>query len=223
MSAAIVLEEDAPEPVLNAVERVSEMCFGLYMAITFAGAMSVVTPGGGEVRTMVVTALGCNLAWGLVDAVMYLVRTITERGRTLNLALAVRAAPDAASGRRAVGRALSQVASQLVSDAEIEAVRLRIVALPALPERPHLYARDALAAVAIFLIVVAATFPIVLPFIFIADVGTAKWVSRIVALAMLFMGGRSLGRHAGYGGWRTGFSMMGLGAAVIVAIMALGG
>jgi len=40
---------------------------------------------------------------------------------------------------------------------------------------------------------------------------------------MLFAAGRSLGRHAGYGGLRTGFSMMGLGAAVIVAIMAFGG
>ena len=211
------------EPILSPVERVSEMCFGLYMAITFAGAMSVITPGGNEVRTMVVTALGCNIAWGLVDAVMFLVRTITERGRTLNLALEVRGAADAAGGRRIVERSLSQVASKLVSEAEVEAVRARIVALPSLPESPHLFSRDALAAVLIFLIVVAATFPIVLPFVFIADVGTAKWVSRIIALAMLFAGGRSLGAHAGYGGLRTGFSMMGLGAAVIVAIMALGG
>ena len=47
---------------------------------------------------------------------------------------------------------------------------------------------DALAAVAIFLIVVAATFPVVLPFAFFSDVAVAKWTSRGLSLAMLFAG-----------------------------------
>ena len=216
-------EGGAGEPLLSPVERVSELCFGLFMAITFTGAMTVITHGGGEVREMVITAFGCNIAWGLVDAVMFLVRTLAERARTLNLALAVRAAPDAAAGRQHVERALSSVASKLVTDAEVEAVRARIVDMPALPERPHLFRRDALAAVLIFSIVLGSTIPIVLPFLFTSDVALAKNGSRLVALAMLFAAGRSLGRYAGYGGLRTGFSMMGLGAAVIVAIMAFGG
>jgi hypothetical protein len=222
-TTAVGTEATGSEPLLSPVERVSELCFGLFMAITFTGAMSVITPGGGEVRAMVVAAFGCNIAWGLVDAVMYLVRTLTERGRTLGLALAVRAAADAETGRRHVQRALSSVASRLVTDAEVEAVRARIVAMPALPERPHLHRRDALAAVLIFFIVLGSTVPIVLPFAFTSDVGMAKNGSRLVALAMLFIAGRSLGRFAGSGGLRTGFSMMGLGAAVIVAIMAFGG
>ena len=223
MSATTVeAEGTAGEPLLSPVERVSELCFGLFMAITFTGAMTVVTHGG-EVREMVITAFGCNIAWGLVDAVMFLVRTLTERARTLNLALAVRAAADPAAGRRHVEHALSSVASKLVTGTEIEAVRARIVGLPSLPERPHLHRRDALAAVLIFLIVLGSTIPIVLPFAFTTDVALAKNGSRLVALLMLFAAGRSLGRHAGYGGLRTGFSMMGLGAALIVAIMAFGG
>ena len=214
--------ENAGEPLLSPVERVSELCFGLFMAITFTGAMTVIAHGG-EVREMVITAFGCNVAWGLVDAVMYLVRTLTERARTLNLALAVRSARDAESGRRQVERALSSVASKLVTATEIEAVRARIVAMTSLPERPHLFRRDAWAAAFIFFIVLGSTVPIVLPFAFTTDVALAKNGSRLVALMMLFAAGRSLGRHAGYGGLRTGFSMMGLGAAVIVAIMAFGG
>jgi len=50
---------------------------------------------------MFVAALGCNLAWGLVDAVMYLVQTITSRGRTLTLALSVRTS-DAQTGRKII-------------------------------------------------------------------------------------------------------------------------
>jgi hypothetical protein len=216
-------EEDAREPVLSTVDRVSEMLFGLFMALTFVGAVSVATAGREEIRTMMVTALGCNLAWGLVDAVMYLVRTITDRERARNLVRSVRAAADAATGRKLIEQSLSPIVPGLVSAAEIEAVRARLVALPTMPEQPHLDSDDLLAALGIFLIVVAATFPVVLPFVLIRDVGTAKFVSRGIALAMLYFGGLALGRHAGYGSWKVGLAMVGLGAGLVLAIMALGG
>jgi hypothetical protein len=223
VSAGKDFDTEGREPILSPVDRVSEMLFGLFMALTFVGAVSAATSGRDEIRTMFFAALGCNLAWGLVDAVMYLVRTIADRGRMLTLFVAVRAAPDAETGRRHVERALSKWASSLVSPAELEAIRARIVALPSLPERPALHREDALGALGIFLIVVAATFPVVLPFVFLDDVGTAMVVSRLTALAMLFVGGLALGRYAGYGSWKTGFIMMGLGTAVIVTIIALGG
>jgi hypothetical protein len=223
MSEEKAAEGQARKRYLSPVDRVSEMLFGLFMALTFVGAVSAATAGQDEIRTMFITALGCNLAWGLVDAVMYLVRTITERGRTLTLMQAVRGAPDAQAGRRLVASSLSGTAAGLISEAEIEAVRSRIVALPSLPDRPHLHRDDAIAAVGIFLIVVLATFPVVIPFIVFTDVGAAMLASRVLALAMLFLGGLALGRYAGYGSWRTGFVMMGLGVALVVAIIALGG
>ena len=51
----------------------------------------------------------------------------------------------------------------------------------------------------------------------------AKNVSRAIALAMLFFGGLALGRYAGYGSWKVGFMMAGLGTALVIAINALGG
>ena len=216
-------DKKSRERVLNPVDRVSEMLFGLFMALTFVGAVSVADQGDAQIRTMFIAALGCNLAWGLVDAVMYLVRTITDRGRLLTLVRSVRSAADAEGGRKLIEGSLSQVAAGLVSSTEIEAMRGRIVALTSLPPRPKLNRNDLIAALAIFLIVVAATFPVVLPFVMFEDVGTAKNVSRAVALAMLFAGGLALGRHAGYGSWKVGFLMAGLGTALVVAINALGG
>jgi hypothetical protein len=216
-------DKKSREPVLNMVDRVSEMLFGLFMALTFVGAVSVADQGDAQIRTMFIAALGCNLAWGLVDAVMYLVRTVTDRGRLLTLIRSVRSAPDPESGRALIEGSLSQVAAGLVSSTEIEAMRGRIVTLTSLPPRPKLNRDDLIAALAIFLIVVAATFPVVLPFVMFEDVGTAKNVSRAVALAMLFAGGLALGRHAGYGSWKVGFLMAGLGTALVVAINALGG
>ena len=70
---------------------------------------------------------------------------------------------------------------------------------------------------------VASTFPVVLPFMLFDDVGTAKNASRAVALAMLFVGGLALGKYAGYGSWKVGLLMAGLGTALVIAINALGG
>ena len=216
------IDKESREPVLNVVDRVSEMLFGLFMALTFIGVVTVAGAGRDEVREMFVTALGCNLAWGLVDAVMYLVRTVTERGRRLTLVRSVQAA-DAEGGRRLVEDSLPQGVAGLVAQAELEAIRGRIAALHTLPTRPRLNGDDLLAALAIFLIVVAATFPVVVPFLLIQDVGVALTVSRGISLLMLFFGGLALGRYAGYGSWKVGFMMAGLGTALVAAINALGG
>ncbi|HYP85036.1 hypothetical protein [Variovorax sp.] len=210
--------------VLDPVDRVSELVFGLLMALSFTGAVSVADAGREEIRTMFVAALGCNLAWGLVDAVMFLVRTITARGKSITLLHAVRAAgPDVRAGQALIERSLTRTVSSLVSAAELEAVRSRIVAMPDVPARPQLDGSDLLAALAVFLLVVVSTFPVVLPFALMNDVAAASSTSRAIGLAMLFLGGFSLGRHAGYGGWRAGIKMAALGTLLVVAIHALGG
>ena len=211
------------EPVLSPVDRISELLFGLFMALTFVGAVSVTEAGQDDIRAMLAAALGCNLAWGLVDAVMYLVRTVADRGRLITLVRSVRSAPDAETGRRIIEGSLSKTVASLLSAAEIEAMRGRVLALPSVPERPKLKANDLLAALAVFLLVVASTFPVVLPFVFIQDVAVAKSLSRGIALVMLFLGGLALGRYAGYGSWKVGFMMAGLGTVVVMAVMALGG
>ncbi len=221
MTETNYIDKESREPVLNVVDRVSEMLFGLFMALTFIGVVTVAGAGRDEVREMFVTALGCNLAWGLVDAVMYLVRTVTERGRRLTLVRSVQAA-DAEGGRRLVEDSLPQGVAGLVAQAELEAIRGRIAALH-MPTRPRLNGDDLLAALAIFLIVVAATFPVAVPFLLIQDVGVALTVSRGISLLMLFFGGLALGRYAGYGSWKVGFMMAGLGTALVAAINALGG
>lgn len=223
MSSKSVIEREGREPVLSPVDRVSEMLFGLFMALTFVGAVSVAEAGRQEIRAMFAAALGCNLAWGLADAVMYVVRTVTDRGRLLTLIHSVRAASDPQTGRRLIKSSLSRVAAGLVSDAEIERIRMRLIVLPSVPERPTLKGEDLLAALAVFLIVVAATFPVVLPFAIIDDVRAAKVLSRGIALVMLFFGGLALGRYAGYTSWKVGLMMAGLGTALVAAIIALGG
>jgi hypothetical protein len=135
------------EPVLDTVERVSEMCFGLFMALTFVGMVSATQDPGiaDPARAMFVAALGCNLAWGLVDAVMYLVRTVTDRGKRLTLAALVRKASPA-TAIDALRSALQPGLRSLVTATELEAIRSRL-AEHELPDRPRLHADDYLGAI----------------------------------------------------------------------------
>ena len=105
---------------------------------------------------------------------MYLVTTITDRGRSLTLVRSVRSATNAETARSLIKESLSKPLAGLVTDTEIEAIRERIVASPSLPKRPKLKSEDLLAALAVFLIVVAATFPVAIPFMIIDDIGLAK-------------------------------------------------
>ena len=66
--------------VLDPIDRVSEVLFGLIMVLTFTGSLSVAEAGRDNVRTMLIGALGCNLAWGIIDAVFYLMGCLAEKG-----------------------------------------------------------------------------------------------------------------------------------------------
>ena len=208
--------------LLDPIDRVSEVLFGLIMAVTIVGSLAIATAGRNEVRTILLAALGCNLAWGLVDAVMYLIRTLTDR--TLNRTLARRMnGTDPATGRQLIEEALPAEVRAITGPAEIEAMRMRLLAQP--HRRGAVLGRDDyFAAAGIFLLVVLATFPGALPFLLTQDFALAMRISRGITLAMLFVAGFVLGSHAGHHRpVMTGFWMMLLGAVLIAAVIALGG
>lgn len=216
-------EPERREPVLNTVDRVCELCFGLFMALTFIGAVKAVTAPEDAGYKMFIAALGCNLAWGLADAVMYLVRTLADRGQRLKLALIVRREQDQAVAVRALRGALPETLEPFVDDAELERIRARLAAVPTLPARANFVRDDFIGALGIFLLVVLGTFPVAVPFLIVKDLATALIASRILTLAMLFIAGFALGRYTGAGAIRAGFAMIALGVVLTVAIIALGG
>jgi len=67
--------------VLEPHERISEVLFGLIMVLTFTGSLSASEAGRAEIRTMLIGALGCNLAWGVIDAVLYVMGNLAEKGQ----------------------------------------------------------------------------------------------------------------------------------------------
>lgn len=85
-------ERTTSRRVLDPIERSSEIMFGLIMALTFTCTISVATSTRADVTTMLAGALGCNIAWGFVDAAMYLLAQIVERERRRSFVTEVAAA-----------------------------------------------------------------------------------------------------------------------------------
>ncbi|HEY4803855.1 MAG TPA: VIT1/CCC1 transporter family protein [Paraburkholderia sp.] len=216
-------EPEQRAPILNTVDRVCELCFGLFMALTFVGAVKAVTAGVDEGYKMFFAALGCNLAWGLADAVMYLVRTLADRGQRLKLATTVQQERDQALAVRALRHALPDTLETLVEDADLERIRARLAAATTLPPRANFVSADFVGALGIFVLVVLGTFPVALPFLIVKDVTTALIASRVLTLAILFIAGFALGRYTGAGAMKAGFVMVALGVLLTMAIIKLGG
>jgi VIT1/CCC1 family predicted Fe2+/Mn2+ transporter len=209
--------------VLDPIDRISEVLFGLFMVLTFTGTLSVIDSGREEVRSMLTAAIGCNIAWGFVDGVMYVLRNLVVRGRSARLMRAVRRTAQPEKAHRLISSEVGGLSGAL-GPAELERMRQWVVAQPVPDTQGVRVTRlDLRGALAVFLLVFLSTFPVVLPFIFIADPGTAKRVSAAVAIAMLFLCGYSWGRYAGLKPWRTGLVMVLLGLVVEAIVIALGG
>ena len=209
--------------VLDPTDRIAEVLFGLIMVLTFTGSLSVAQAGRDDVRAMLIGALGCNLAWGVIDAVLYLMACLGEQGHNLSVYRAVRDSSDLKTGRRLVADALPPVVASVLEPADLDRMRERIMGLPAPPARARLRAEDWRGAVAVFLLVFLSTLPVVVPFLLVADATRALRISNLIAVAMLCAAGVAYGRHAGQSPWLVGVSMVLLGAGLVAMTIALGG
>ena len=213
----------ASKRVLDPVDRVAEVLFGLIMVLTFTGSLSVADAGRDDVRTMLIGAVGCNLAWGIIDGILYLMGCLAERSRRLMTVRAVRAAESPERARALLAAALPPDIASIVEPDELEGIRMRLARLPEPPAHARMAKEDILGAAAVFLLVFVSTFPVVIPFIVMREVMPALRVSNAVAVAMLFMTGYTYGRLTGYRPIGMGMSMVVLGAALVGITMALGG
>jgi hypothetical protein len=209
--------------LLDPMERISEVLFGLIMVLGLTSSISVAKAGQGEVHTMLIGALGCNLAWGIIDGVFYLLSCLSERGRGIMALRALRKATDSREAERIIAGALPPLLASAVSPTGFEEIREKLNQLPDPPVRLRPTKGEWLAATGVFLLVFLSTFPVVTPFLFISEPRLALHISNGVAILMLFLTGYAFGRYVGRPAWRAGLWMVVLGGALVGITKALGG
>jgi len=212
-----------PIGFLDPMERISEILFGVIMALTFTLALGVETADHLEVRTMLIGALGCNLAWGIIDGGVYLITRVNSNGRKIAMLRAIRETADNLAARRILADATHPALTSSLSEEQLDATRRFLRQMPKLPDRPALTNHDWFGAAGLCLICFSSTFPIALPFLFIGDAKLALRVSNVVAVVLLLLCGYVLGHRSDLSPWKTAIAMVAFGAVMVGVAMLLGG
>ena len=209
--------------VLEPADRASEVLFGLIMVLTFTGSLSVAESGRDDVRAMLIGALGCNIAWGIIDGIFYLMLCMAEKGKALQTLHAVRGATDPERARLLIAEALPSAVASVLEPGELDAMHQRLKQLPEPPAKARLHRDEWLGSIGVFLLVFLSTFPVTIPFLVMREALPAMRVSNAIAIVLLFLTGATFGRLSGRNPWLVGLSMVVLGAALVAMTIALGG
>jgi len=118
---------------------------------------------------------------------------------------------------------LPPLISSILEPDEIDNLNVRLVKIDTLPLKKEKTISDLRAALIIFLLVFTCTFPVALPFIFLTNTAIALRISNGIALLILFFGGVSVGKYAGFHPYWTGTIIMVLGIILVAITIALGG
>jgi VIT family len=214
---------DPAKRVLEPMDRISEVLFALIMVLTFTCSFSVAEAGREQVRTLLIGALGCNLAWGIIDAALYLMGSFSRLGQGIVRLRALREAANPAEAQQIIADALPPVLVSVLSPADLQQMREKLDRARDLPIHPHLRRDHWLGALGVFLIVVLTALPVLFPIAVIEDARRALRVSNGIAVVMLFITGYAFGRYSGHRPLRMGISMVILGSAMVGITISLGG
>jgi hypothetical protein len=211
---------------LDPGERLGELLFGLIMVLTFTLGAGVGLAGDRDAtRELLLAALGCNAAWGLIDAALHLMGRLSERGRLYRLVRAIQTAPSDGHALALVGQELDErIPSMVRPEARAALDREVLERVREMKAAPNRVTRtDLLAALAVFWLVFLTALPAVVPFLLFRDARLALRASNAVLIGLLFYVGWRWGAHTGASPLRTGIFMMSLGVALVVVAIALGG
>jgi hypothetical protein len=209
---------------LDPADRLGEILFGLIMALGITGAVRL---GRAEAdnRALFTDIFGCNLAWAVVDGVMYVLGGLFDRGRKARLMRDVLKAPSEAAALERIGNEFDGPLMDLTTPAERAQLSHWVLAVlrrdP--PVVPTLHRDDVLGGVAAGLLIVLATFPIVLPYLVVPDPNLAVRISNLIALTLLFLVGAWWGRVVGGHPIRIAAGLTLVGLTLVLLTIALGG
>jgi len=207
---------------LDPAESLGEILFGLIMVLTFTLGASV---AGGWERGLILAAVGCNLAWGIIDGALFVMSRLFERSQKGRLIRAIRQAPDSAAALAAIRLEMEPGLEAVTEPGDREQLYRSVHALIAhgTPARTEIRRDDWMGAFAVFVLVTVTALPAAAPFLVVRDPHLALRLSNWLLVALLFVVGRRWARHTDANPWVAGFASMGLGVLLVAVAIALGG
>lgn len=208
-------------------EALGEALFGLIMALTFAvGARLATTQNALETRALIFAAIGCNVAWGVIDATLFVLGGLFHRSRRAHFFRALKKTRSQEEALAAVQRefALEDVPLNVVREDHARLHQsILALSLHATPRRVKLRRQDFVSALLVFALVSFTGLPGVIPFLLWDDFQLALRVSDAVLISLLFGIGFWWGHYTDFGPWIVGVTVMFLGLSMVLVAVALGG
>ena len=211
---------------LDPADRLGEILFGVIMVLTVTLSAGFAADSGKDgARELLLAAIGCNIAWGIIDGIMYIMYGITERGGQARLILSIQKAAneDVALDivRRVVGPKL-----ELVTEPEQQDVLYRSILAHAKTgnvRRVSPTKDDFLGALACFWLVFVSCLPAAAPFLVFSSPHVALRVSNVLMVVMLFIIGMKWGDYAYTSRIGAGLIMAAVGLVLVGVAILLGG
>ena len=211
---------------LDPGSRLGEILFGLIMVLTVTlTAGLTVTEGRAGVRHLLLAAIGSNVAWGIIDAVMYIMNCMIVRRGKLRLVEAVQHASDPGAAVHLVQDALEPELQELLPPEEAQAIGRSVVKHIAGVHitKKILTKEDLYGAIACFWLVFVSCLPAALPFLIFSQPSLALRISNFLSIAALFYVGQKWAQYAGRNRLAVGLGMVAVGLALVGVAILLGG
>ena len=222
-----------PRDYLYPHERLVEILYGLVIALTITSAIRVVTGGGTlNINLMVETSLGAGAAWGIIDAMLYILVVIFQKHRYTRIASKISSARDESE---ALATIQDDLEDSLVGtlDAEDQKSVYRLVlhaqrrsskaSYTHQPKFIVIAREDIFGAIQVFLAMLMATLVVIVPLWLIGPPHLAVLASNIVAIVALFTVGYTWARHTNIRKTLFGLALVSLGIAIVGISSVLGG
>ncbi|HEY9206528.1 MAG TPA: VIT1/CCC1 transporter family protein [Candidatus Methanoperedens sp.] len=214
------------EIYLTPAERLSEIIFGLIMVLTVTSTLKIALTGGdAEIKMMIIAAIGCNTAWGIVDGVMYVLTSVFERSRYARMISYISSAPDKKAALAIIEEELETTIVQTLDEDERKRISAQVLnsASRAGTQEVNVTREDIFGAISCFFLVFLSTFPVVVPFFIIRELGIAIRISNLIAILMLFAIGYGWARYTNRNRYKAGIAMVFIGSVIVAITVALGG
>ncbi|WP_395023187.1 VIT1/CCC1 transporter family protein [Dongia sp.] len=212
---------------LDPGDALGEVMFGIIMTLTFTvGARYFMVRGELDTNELIVGAVGCNIAWGIIDAVLFLLGTLFFRSQRARFYQSLRSVTDDKSALSAVADQFGLEDEPLAIPAEERAKLYQAilgVGRLASPAPIRITKEDWTAAFLVFVLVTLTAIPAIIPFLVMADESLALTVSNTVQVVLLFIAGYRWGAYTAVTPWKVGVTVAALGFGMTMLTVILGG
>jgi hypothetical protein len=213
---------------LDPATALSEVLFGLIMTLTFtlSAGLLIEDEGRAGARELLIAVIGCNIAWGIIDAALYLAGELFNRGRLRKLGYAIRQAPSHAAAVAHVSAELDPLLTDALKPSDRELLYERVV--ENVKAKPHgdvvrITREHWKGAFTSFWLVLVSCIPAAAPFLLIDDMRLALRISNGLLVGLLFLTGYWWARYTLGKPWLVGTAFLMAGMILVIAAIALGG